>query len=674
MKTDTPAIAKPQTKNAKRLLWALPTLLISLCLTVMFTLEISIPAPFFSVLVSVVVAGTYGGMKAGVLSAGCASAFLFFAYWAGFGPAELTAKMLNVVVGAGLFMFLGFRLGQIKDSSEAKQSEILAANEKLKASLLSETQEKNKKTAQIFESEEQLRMAVRVSGIGYYKWDYATGDCIYCSGQHAAHFGISAETFYELNKGRAPYTGNIHDDDKALFVDAVARIDGGEAILFEYRAVHPDGTVRFVRQITEPVFDDAGNQIEVVGSSIDLTDLREAEARLRQSQRIEAIGTLTGGVAHDFNNILAIILGNLELSLECADDATRQDYLTHAIRATNRGAGLTKNLLSFARRAHLQPSRLNINQIVLSTMNWGTRVLPESISINTTLMDGLWDSELDATSLENAIVNIVLNARDAMPDGGKVSIETANVLTTDQALSGDLHDLSPGRYVMLAIADTGQGMSPDVLEKIFEPFHTSKPFGEGSGLGLSMVEGFIKQSGGTVRVFSEPGVGTTFKLYFKAMAEQAVAKPPETQTTVEAHSSGKRILLVEDEDGVARVICQTLENAGYKVELATNGDEGLRVFTQSDAAFDLLLTDVIMPGTLQGPALAKAIRDIDPDLPCIFMSGYAADATIHGNQQNASDIRLMKPVRRAELLEAVAATLMALPPHEGADGQSFPNP
>lgn len=291
----TTLFAGRQDGSAKQLLWALPTLVIAVGVMLTFWYDVTVPAPFFSLIVSVVVAGTYGGKRAGVPAALIAATFLLYSFFAGYGPPELTSSLLNVMIGTGLFVVLGVRLGQIKDDSDAKQIEILEANEQLKSSLINETEEKNKQTAQASESEDQLRMAIRISGIGYYKWDFATGDCLFCSKQHAAHFGLKPEQFYDLNKGRQPYTGNIHEDDKATFIEAVARIDGGEAVLFEYRAVHPDGTVRFIRQITEPVFDANGKQIEVVGSSIDLTDLREAEARVRQSQRIEAIGTLTGG-------------------------------------------------------------------------------------------------------------------------------------------------------------------------------------------------------------------------------------------------------------------------------------------------------------------------------------------------------------------------------------------
>jgi len=248
-----------------------------------------------------------------------------------------------------------------------------------------------------------------------------------------------------------------------------------------------------------------------IGSTIDLTKLHEAEDRLRKAQRIEVIGNLTGGVAHDFNNLLAIVLGNLELVLLTDDPKLRQEFLEEAIKATHRGADLSKNLLSFARKAQLSPTRINLNEVVLRTLKWSSRILPESLNIQTSLPKDLWDSELDLVSVESAVINLLVNARDAMPEGGKIMVETQNLRIEQEYIDAHFEDIEPGRYVMLAISDTGEGIAADKLEQIYEPFYTEKPAGEGTGLGLSMVQGFVKQSKGAVRVYSEVGVGTTFK-------------------------------------------------------------------------------------------------------------------------------------------------------------------
>ena len=448
----------------------------------------------------------------------------------------------------------------------------------------------------------------------------------------------------------------MHADDHQIAEKAIGKAYSGESQTFGFRSIHPNGKIRYISQIVEPVIGENGKVSSIVGTSIDMTELREAEARVRQSQRIEAIGTLTGGVAHDFNNLLAIILGNLELSLEADQEDDRSELIQASIRATMRGADLTKNLLSFARRAHLVPTRMNLNQTIQNTMAWGSRVLPETIRIENSLMAGLWDVELDVTSTENAIINILLNARDAMPDGGKVTIETANMRIGEEYVSDRDEDIEPGRYVMLAISDTGHGIPSDIFGKIFEPFYTDKPVGEGSGLGLSMVQGFIKQSGGAIRVYSEVGVGTTFKLYFRAAEEEAAKPKRQISERLLSPRDHAKILVAEDEEEVMRVLKRILEGAGYSVTMAGSGDGAFEVF-KSAGQFDLLLTDVVMPGKLQGPALAKAIRAIDPDIPCIFLSGYASEATVHGNGLKPSDIRLMKPVSRLDLLNAVSKAL-----------------
>ena len=529
--------------------------------------------------------------------------------------------------------------------------------QRLETSLHNEIEEKTIQAGKVIEREAQMETAIRIAGLGHFTFDAVTGNCTYCSKQHAANVGMTPEQFCTLTAGPTPQLSYVHAEDRHIVMNAIDRLSSGDTQTFEYRALHPNGEIKHIREIEEPVFDNQGKMVENIGTSMDLTDLREAEARVRQSQRIEAIGTLTGGVAHDFNNLLAVILGNLELSLEKGHSDDWKDLIETAIGATERGSDLTKNLLSFSRKAHLEPKRIDLNQRIRKTMKWAGRVLPETIDVENSLLAGLWDVELDAASVENALINILLNARDAMPDGGKITIETANMRINDEYVSDRHEDIPPGRYVMLAISDTGHGIAPDRYEAIFEPFHTDKPVGQGSGLGLSMVHGFIKQSGGAIRVYSEIGVGTTFKLYFRAATKQAIPESTVREQLIPA-SEGAEILVVEDEDEVIRIIERVLEGARYAVTTAANGDDALREF-KSSGRFDLLLTDVVMPGTLQGPALAKAIRAINPDIPCVFLSGYASEATVHGNGLKPSDIRLMKPIRNVELLQAVSKALNA---------------
>ncbi|MEP2718072.1 ATP-binding protein [Pseudophaeobacter sp.] len=382
----------------------------------------------------------------------------------------------------------------------------------------------------------------------------------------------------------------------------------------------------------------------------------ELQSQLAASQRLETIGQLTGGVAHDFNNLLAVTLGNLELLQDEENEEKRAEFLTSCINATLRGADLTRSLLSYARRAPLQPQTTDLNKLVLDTKNWAGRTLPSHIDVETSLLARLWEVEVDPGVAESALLNLILNARDAMPEGGKLTIETANVRIDDTYLDGRREALEPGRYVMIAVSDTGEGIPPEVLDKIYDPFFTTKPSGKGSGLGLSMVLGFMRQSEGTAQVYSEPGVGTTFKLYFPAVSPKTEVQTEVNLNRPPLEAGGKRILIAEDEAEVLAVLKTHLEKAGYVVTGATSGDEAKAIFA-ADPNFDLLLTDIVMPGRLKGTSLSKELRDLNHSLPVVFMSGYAAEATVHGNGLRPEDIRLMKPVMRRDLLDAVSSAL-----------------
>lgn len=392
---------------------------------------------------------------------------------------------------------------------------------------------------------------------------------------------------------------------------------------------------------------------ETIATQAQLETQRELAYR---AQKHESIGRLTGGIAHDFNNLLAIIMGNLELLRDELRDEDHHKMIDAGIDASIRGARLTRSMLSFASKARLVPEILDLNKVVTETRNWAGRTLPATISVETSLLAGLWKIKADASSTESALLNLILNARDAMPDGGKLTLETANIRIDQSYADKRGERLLPGRYVMLAVTDTGTGIAPNILVQIFEPFFTTKGPAAGSGLGLSMVHGFMRQSGGTVQVYSEPGVGTTFKLYFKAVSGPLDPEHAAAPLINQAHLRGRRILVVEDEPEVLSAIVTTLEKAGYHVTPAASGDAARAIF-EAAPQFDLLLTDIVMPGVLQGTTLSKVLRQTYTDLPVVFMSGYASEATVHGNGLRPEDIRLMKPVRRADLLAAISASL-----------------
>ncbi|OYU37449.1 MAG: hypothetical protein CFE33_20760 [Pseudorhodobacter sp. PARRP1] len=386
-------------------------------------------------------------------------------------------------------------------------------------------------------------------------------------------------------------------------------------------------------------------------------ELRKSREIILQTQKVEAIGSLTGGMAHDFNNLLAVILGNLELLQEDVNPVNLENYVNEAIAATLRGRDLTRSLLSFARKAPLEPVTLNLNDVVRRMDSMFRRTLPENIDIEVVQNGGLWKVQADRSSTESTILNLVINARDAMQDGGKITIETANIRLTEEYVETRDEVIDPGRYVMIAITDTGEGIPPKNLEKVFEPFFTTKPVGKGTGLGLSSVIGFARQSGGTVRIYSEIGVGTTVKVYFRAVFNVEDAQTKVVESAALPALRGK-ILLVEDEAAVRKVMKARLQIEGYSVVEAENATKAIKEF-EAEAPFDLILTDIVMPGGLQGPALVKALRAIDPTLKAVFMSGYPNEAAIHGNGLRVEDIKLMKPVAKDDLLRALNRVLAA---------------
>jgi PAS domain S-box-containing protein len=374
---------------------------------------------------------------------------------------------------------------------------------------------------------------------------------------------------------------------------------------------------------------------------------------IHEAQKIHSIGRIVGGVAHDFNNILAVINGNAE-SIEIDSlSADHKEAIEEIISASIRGAELTRRLLGFARRSELNPQTLNLSSVISSMSGMLSRVLPANISMETSLTAGLWAANIDRGLLENVLLNLVINARDAMPQGGALTIETANVRVSKDYVDSREEDIPPGRYVMIAVTDNGTGVEEAILPRVFEPFFTTKGPNEGTGLGLAMVDGFVRQSGGAARIYSELGHGTSVKLYFPATTSGLETDGQPAIRASRSRSMAVRILLVEDQDTVRRIIEKTLRSAGHVVSSASHADQAWESFEDNPEGFDIIVTDIVMPGKLQGPQLVRAIRTIRRDIPVLFMSGYPHEANVHGNGVRETDISLMKPIRRGELLTAI---------------------
>ena len=372
-----------------------------------------------------------------------------------------------------------------------------------------------------------------------------------------------------------------------------------------------------------------------------MAERERVEASLRQAQKMEAVGQLTGGLAHDFNNLLAGISGSLEFTksrlAQGKIDAVDR-YITAAQNAVKRAAALTHRLLAFSRRQTLDPKPTNINRLVTDLEDLVRRTVGPSINIEVVGAAGLWTTLVDQNQLENALLNLCINARDAMSEGGRLTIETANKWLDDRAAKE--RELEPGQYVSLCVTDTGTGMTPDLISRIFDPFFTTKPLGEGTGLGLSMIYGFARQSGGQIRVYSELGKGTTMCLYLPRHDEElGNEEVMNFDKSIEHTGAGEVVMVIDDEPLIRMLIAEVLEDGGYSAIEASDGPAGLRVL-QSATKIDLLITDVGLPGGMNGRQVADAARETRPDLKVLFVTGYAENAVL-GNGQLAKGMQVI---------------------------------
>lgn len=396
--------------------------------------------------------------------------------------------------------------------------------------------------------------------------------------------------------------------------------------------------------------------IEVTTEVVAQERVREQEALLSELQKQEAIGQIAAGVAHDFNNLLFIIMGSAEILSEDLTDPDQTATVNTILDATTRGSELTSGLLAFARRSDLHPENMDANVAIADMATLLSRTLPETIELKFSLSKDPCTAVADRSLLERAILNLVINARDAMPRGGKLTIETAIVELDRNFIAERQENVQPGLYAMLAVSDTGIGIPKASLEKVFEPFFSTKGQRGGHGLGLSMVLGFAKQSRGFVRVYSEEGHGTSVKIFMPASTQPTQARA-NFAPSAGGSLAGVSVLVAEDEPAVRRIVLQILKSAKIAVAEAASGDDALALFEQDPSAFDLILTDVVMPGELQGPELVREIRKRREAMPVIYMSGYPHEANVHGNGILASDLTLMKPVSRSTLISAIRKAL-----------------
>jgi len=486
------------------------------------------------------------------------------------------------------------------------------------------------------ESTERFRIVAQATADVVWDWNLVD-DTMWWSDGMATLFGYGPEN-------RAPtsesWTVALHPDDRERVVAGIhAVIEGrGEKWADEYRFIRADGSCAHVIDRGSVIRDGEGRAVRMVGSMIDVTAQRELEAQLRQSQRLEAVGQLTGGVAHDFNNLLTVILSNAELlETRLAGDEHLHMLAEMTRLAAERGAELTNRLLSFSRRQALYPKPVDVRALARGMDQLLRRALGEQVEIRMIADEGVWDAQIDALQLESAILNLCINARDAMPGGGLLTIEVANV--------EDGAGPAPGDFVIVSVTDTGTGMDEATRARVFEPFFTTKEVGKGSGLGLSMVYGFVTQSKGRIVIDSALGAGTSVKLYLPRARE---ARREEAGSVTGAAATGReRILLVEDDDLLRAQVGGELQNLGYRVVSARSGAEALQMLREGES-FDLLFTDVVMAG-MSGSQLAALAHTIAPGMPVLYTSGHP-ETMMNDEGYLAPGVTLLrKPYRRREL-------------------------
>ena len=554
----------------------------------------------------------------------------------------------GLVVSACILVVMIF-VGRMVETARNQTRDFAAANKELREEMVL----RERAQSRLAENERMLSTLMSNLPGMVYRRRYDPG-CVmeFCSEGSRALTGFDAADL--IGNKRTSYAELIHPNDRDMVWRGVqAAVAESRPFEMTYRIQTATGDVKWVWERGCAVPDgDGGATVE--GFITDITETKLVEDQLRQAQKMEIVGQLTGGVAHDFNNLLAIMIGNLELASESAEQGSEHyNRIARALGAAERGATLTRQLLAFSRKQVLQPQSVDFNKLVPRAIDLFHRALGETTEIETVLAGGLWKTMVDPGQLEHALLNLAVNARDAMPDGGRLTIETANARLDEEYRQLNRY-ARPGAYVMLAVSDTGTGMAQDVAARAFEPFFTTKDVGKGSGLGLSMVYGFVKQSGGHVKIYSEVGRGTTIKLYFPRAREHAT---PIFERPLGIAPPGQRsILLVEDDPDVRRLSVDTLTDNGYRVIEAANGHAALEIL-KDGAEIDLLFTDLVLPGGVDGVDLAKQARGMSPKIKVLYTTGYGYNAAKRNNGFEDGSEVLAKPYRKAELIRKIREIL-----------------
>lgn len=544
------------------------------------------------------------------------------------------------------------REGRYPNAQQARQAALMILGPKAAAER-DVSAEQAGETA-LHDSMDFARLALSaVSGVGVWTYE-VSNDCFYCDAGISELYGIDPLQAAAGIK-RSAFLANVHPDDLAALRKTMAGglVHSGDLEL-EYRIVHADGSVRWVLSRGHTYFNAQGEPVRRTGVGIEMTAQRLLEQQLRQSQKMEAVGQLTGGLAHDFNNLLTGVMGSMEmvrLRIAQGRPADVERYLEAAQGASRRAAALTHRLLAFSRRQTLDPNPTDVSRLISGMLELIRSTVGPHIHIDIAGHAQPWLTQVDANQLENALLNLCINARDAMPAGGTLTINTANAVLDDRGAAGC--DLAPGEYLTLSVSDTGSGMTREVISHAFDPFFTTKPMGEGTGLGLSMIYGFVRQSGGSVQIDSQVGRGTTMTLYLpKSGAEATAPQTSAASNLPSALGQGETVLVVDDEPTVRMLITEVLEDLGYTALQAADGAGGLQLL-QSNPQIDLLVTDVGLPGGINGRQVADAGRTLRPDLKVLFITGYAHNAEAWAAQLETGMHLLTKPFSMDDLTRRI---------------------
>ncbi|MBL7205117.1 MAG: response regulator [Desulfobacteraceae bacterium] len=489
------------------------------------------------------------------------------------------------------------------------------------------------------ESEKRFRTVADFT-YAWESWIGPDGKYIYVSPSCERTTGYSVEEFFE-NPGL--FLEIVHPDDREnVSVHVRGHLEGTGDNHIDFRITTREDDLRWISHYCLPVYDEDGNWLGMRASNRDITDRMKLSEQLAQSQKMEGIGRLAGGVAHDFNNLLTTIIGYTEILLTQADkDSPLRTGMEEIKLASDRAANLTRQLLAFSRKQMIQPVVFNLNYPLTEMDKMLRRLIGENIDLATVLEPELWKVKFDPGQMDQVVMNLAVNARDAMPEGGKLTIETANVFLDEAYARQHGVELEPGPFVMVAVSDTGMGIDEEIQSHIFEPFFTTKEKGKGTGLGLSTVYGIVKQSGGFIWVYSEPGQGTTFKIYLpKAEEEEEFAE--EEQMKPQNLEGSETILLAEDDDSARKLIRSILQEYGYSILEAQDGKEALRLSEQHEGPIHLLLTDVVMPG-MNGRELAERLQPLQPRMKVLYMSGYTDNAIVHNGVLESGMPFIQKP-------------------------------